>query len=249
MTLDIKKLDRTVPIPLYFQLKSIILKEIKNGNFPVGSSIPTENELHETFHISRTTVRQAINELRQEGWLYRESTKGTFVTKPKQKETLIRSSEPFNQQILRTGQVPRTEVGELKVIQAPEELAKTLQIDVGDKVIYMMRRRFADEIPIVLMQNYLPYEICKFILEHDFTVESLYEVLSTKEETKVCNVNRRVEALKASSEEAELLNIKIKNPILCFTSVAQNTDKQVVETSVMSYRGDMTVFEVNVSEE
>ena len=58
--LDVRKLDKSVPIPLYFQLKGILLDAIKNGDYPVNSMIPTEKELSEMFQISRTTVRQAI---------------------------------------------------------------------------------------------------------------------------------------------------------------------------------------------
>ena len=81
--LNDKKLDKTVPVPLYFQLKTLIAQEIADGSYPVGSLIPTENELSDMFGISRTTVRQAISELVQEGKLYRVKSKGTFVSKPK----------------------------------------------------------------------------------------------------------------------------------------------------------------------
>ena len=66
-----KQLDRTVPIPLYFQLKELVLNEIKEGSYESGAAIPTEAELSEQFGISRTTVRQAIVELVNEGWLHR----------------------------------------------------------------------------------------------------------------------------------------------------------------------------------
>ena len=65
------KIDKSVPIPLYFQLKEIIIGEIKNGNYEKDAIIPTEKEFIEHYQISRTTVRQAITELVQEGWLYR----------------------------------------------------------------------------------------------------------------------------------------------------------------------------------
>lgn len=60
--LEDKRLDKDVPIPLYFQLEKLILEEIDNGNYPVGSMIPTEMELSQMFGISRTTVRQAISD-------------------------------------------------------------------------------------------------------------------------------------------------------------------------------------------
>ena len=68
--LEDKRLDKDVPIPLYFQLEKLILEEIDNGNYPVGSMIPTEMELSQMFGISRTTVRQAISDLVREEHLY-----------------------------------------------------------------------------------------------------------------------------------------------------------------------------------
>nr|WP_243242609.1 GntR family transcriptional regulator [Anaerotruncus colihominis] len=64
-------MDRNIPVPLYFQLKNIILSDIKNHSYKVGDTIPTENELVSYYQISRPTVRQAIAELVQEGWLIR----------------------------------------------------------------------------------------------------------------------------------------------------------------------------------
>ena len=77
------KTDKSVPIPLYFQLKEIIIGEIKNGNYEKDAIIPTEKEFIEHYQISRTTVRQAITELVQEGWLYRVKSKELLSLFPK----------------------------------------------------------------------------------------------------------------------------------------------------------------------
>lgn len=106
MMLGDQKLDKSVPIPLYFQLKTILLEAIKRGDYPVDSMIPTEKELSEMFQISRTTVRQAITEMVQEGWLYRIASKGTFVARLKIKQDFIKRLETFNEQILRTAASP-----------------------------------------------------------------------------------------------------------------------------------------------
>ena len=62
-------LNKETPIPLYFQLKTLILDRIKDGTYCPGDLIPTENELSAMFDISRTTVRQAVTELVREGYL------------------------------------------------------------------------------------------------------------------------------------------------------------------------------------
>ncbi len=78
-----QKLNRKIPVPLYYQLKEIIKEEIEEGKLKPGDPIPSERELSEKYGISRPTVRQALKELVYEGWLTREKGRGTFISKPK----------------------------------------------------------------------------------------------------------------------------------------------------------------------
>jgi GntR family transcriptional regulator len=239
-------IDKSTPMPIYFQLKSILLAEIKNGNYPVGSCIPTENELQEIFHISRTPIRQAIGELVSEGWLYRVSSKGTFVAKQKVSQTYIQRIEPFNEQIERTGRTPRTELLEMNVFTTPEEYADTLNLEPEDKIICLLRRRFANEEPLVSLRTILPYSLCSFVLGRDFTRESLYDIMSEHEQTRVVKIKRKVEAVEANEEDAKLLEIEPGKPILLFTSTAYNEVNEPVEISYARYRGDRNSFFIDV---
>jgi multiple sugar transport system substrate-binding protein len=74
------EIDKSVPIPLYYQLKELIKKKIESGEFKPGDRLPTEQELCEMFGISRTPVRQALTELTHEGILYRRPALGTFIS-------------------------------------------------------------------------------------------------------------------------------------------------------------------------
>ena len=74
------EIDKSVPIPLYYQLKEMIKKKIESGEFKPGDRLPTEQELCEMFSISRTPVRQALTELTHEGILYRRPGLGTFIS-------------------------------------------------------------------------------------------------------------------------------------------------------------------------
>ena len=243
MQLFHKELDRSTPIPLYFQLKSMILDDIKNNDFAVGDMIPTENELVDYYHISRSTVRQAISALVQEGWLTRKASKGTFVTHPKQESGFIRSFEPFYQQIKRQGKAPRTELIDLNVITPTPEIAKELQLEPDQKVISMFRRRFADEVPIVTLQNYIPYDLCSFILSYDFRIHSLYELLMSNPETQIASTKTIVSARNATPEDRELMNIKLNSPILCSHTVSTTTQGKIIDYAFSHYRGDMNQFE------
>ncbi len=75
--------DKKSPIPVYYQLKNIVLKKIQNGEFSAGSLIPSERDLGESLNISRMTVRQALNQLVSEGVLYREKGKGPLSQGPR----------------------------------------------------------------------------------------------------------------------------------------------------------------------
>lgn len=246
MLLDSSKLDKSVPIPLYFQLKELILSEIKNGNYPSGSLIPTENELSDAFEISRTTVRQAITELVQEGWLYRVKSKGTFVSQPKINQDFVTKLEPFNKQMSRLGIKASTEVVEFKTMKAPEQVSEHLKLNEKEMVIFLHRTRCADGEPIVSVKTYLPYSSCSFLLDHDFTKESLYELLSQSDTTKITHIQRQIEAVEATSEDVAHLNIKRGKPIHFFTSVGYNVYDQPIEYSLARYRGDQNSFVITV---
>jgi GntR family transcriptional regulator len=248
MSLEQQKLDHKTPIPLYFQLRTILLDEIQKGSYPVGSTIPTETEISDIFQISRSTVRQAIAELAQEGWLDRKTSKGTFVTRPQKKVSLIRSFEPFYQQVAKSGKRPRTELLRMSVIEAGETIASYLDIDPSSKIISMFRKRYADDAPMVTMQNYLPYSLCSFILSHDFERESLYEVLSQSSEYKNAVTKTFISAQTANAEDAELLCIKLGSPILHFNTITRVENDSIVNFGLSRYRGDMNEFEIDVSQ-
>lgn len=246
MLTKLSSIDKSVPIPLYFQLKQLILSEIQNGNYKSGDMIPTENEISDAFKISRTTVRQAVTELVQEGWLYRVKSKGTFVSLPKINQDFIKKLESFNDQILRSGMEPSTEVLEFKAMPATDIVARNLEIKENESVIYLHRKRLADGEPIVTIKTYLPYEACSFVLEHDLEQERLYSILSQSSATTVFRVERIVEAVEANTEDVNLLSIKKGKPIQHFTSIGYSTFGKPIEYSLARYRGDRNSFEITV---
>lgn len=243
----VNTIDKTIPIPLYFQLKQLLLSQIKDGTYPAGSTIPTENELVDMYSISRTTVRQAISELAQEGRLKRVKSKGTYVTDPKINQSFLSKIESFNVQIEREGHVPSTQVLSLSVRKADEMVASSLHIAVSDSVIHLQRRRFADDIPIVTIDTYLPDNCCRHLLKVDFTVQSLYSELSNSDKTKIMRVHRHIEAVSATKQDMQQLDIPQKSPILQTFSTGYNIFDEAIEFSIARYRGDRSSFDIDVA--
>ena len=243
------QIDKNVPIPLYFQLKELILGEIRSGGYAEGDAIPTEIELSQMFSLSRTTVRQATSELVQEGWLYKVKSKGTFVSHPKIRQDFIRKLESFNDSILARGLTPSTKVLDLRVIEAGKvrlDVKEALKLGMDKQVIYLFRKRMADEEPVVTVHTFLPYDLCKVILEHDMNQESLYAILGKDEKTRVCQVDRDIQAVEANEEDAKFMGIKKGKPILATESIGYNCFSEPIEYSLARYRGDYSKFSVTV---
>src|SRR2546429_9533243 len=81
-------LERSNPLPLYYQLKEVLKEQIRAGHLAPHTSIPSEPELVNSYHVSRATVRQALTELVHEGLLYRQHGKATFVCEPRVQQTV-----------------------------------------------------------------------------------------------------------------------------------------------------------------
>ncbi len=246
MALKGNEMDKSSLIPLFYQLKTLLLDQIKKGEYKIGELIPTEAELSNMFEISRTTVRQAIVELVKEGWLYRVKGKGTYVSKPKIEQSFVKKIESFNDQIERLGMVPSTEVLEMSVIVPESRVAEQLGLGKDEQAVFLFRKRMANGEPIVTIKTYLPYRLCAFVLKHDLEKERLYKILGEKTETAVFRIERKIEAVEATKEDASLLNIKPKKPVQYFESTGYNVYDTPIEFSIARYRGDRNRFEVTV---
>ena len=244
--LENRRLDKSIPMPLYYQLKTIIAEEIENGSYPVGSLIPTEAELSEMFAISRTTVRQAIAELVHEEKLYRIKSKGTYVARQKIQQDFMNRLRSFNDEMVAGGRRPSTEVLSFAVADTPQE-ARDMGCSWPKKSLLLQRRRSADGEAVVCVQTYLPYDKCYSLMSHDFTKESLYTVMAADENTRVVRVCRICEAVAADKQDAEWLGIKKGSPVHFITTFGYNQAGEVVEYSRARYRGDQNKFYVELT--
>src|SRR4051812_17560519 len=118
------------PMPRYYQLKEIIRQKVSNGLWAPGTPIPSERELCEQYGISRMTARQSITELVNEGYLYREQGKGTFVAQPKitQQLTLLTG---FTEDMEARTKRPSAQVLSQKMVSATADSAAILRVKIG----------------------------------------------------------------------------------------------------------------------
>ncbi len=240
-----RNIDRQSPIPLYYQLKTILLEAIESGHYPYGGMFPAEMEIVEQTGLSRTTVRQSIAELVSEGWLSRHKGKGTFVSRPKIPQDFVQRLESFNDQMRRLNKEPKTEVLVLERRSADGKTREKLRLEEDDAV-FLWRVRYADDEPIVTIKTYLPLEVEDALRKTDPEQVPLYRILQQKEKWKISYVVRTIEATLATEEDAKLLQMKKGEAILAFESIGYNLFDEPVEYSLARYCAKRSNFEVTV---
>ncbi|MEC5341288.1 GntR family transcriptional regulator [Brenneria populi] len=170
-------LNFTSDIPLYKQIENFIISHIRLGLFKDGEKMISENQLCDLLKISRTTARQAMNSLYDQGFITRIRGKGSFVQTGKIQRN-INNLYNFTESIMSVGLEPSSTVIEQGVVKADAAIAKKLKLPAdADDVFKIVRVRNADESPILLETTYIPYYLCQGIEQIKFEHRSLYNVL------------------------------------------------------------------------
>jgi GntR family transcriptional regulator len=235
-----RRLDKDSPIPLYYQLKEIVLEHIRQA--PPGETIPTEHELCAQFDISRPTVRQALSELVSEGYLSRAKGRRTEVAKPRIRQDFLTILESYNKEMRDKGLQPLTRVLDCSVMDAEPTVAEALELTPAAGVIHLERLRFADDEPIVLVSSYLPYERLRGLENEDLEERSLYEIIERDFGFSIDRAVRTLQAELAGQMEAELLQIDVGAAIQHIDTIAYLSDGSPIEFSRAKYRGDRNRF-------
>ncbi len=239
-------IDKESPIPYYHQLKMYIVSQIESGKLVSEQKIPSETELCESFNISRTVVRQAIKELRNEGYLTTEKGKGTFIARPKIIEGLVQSLTGFHEDMVKRGFKVTTDILKQELGHGSQRVAQALRIEAGSPVIVISRLRRLNGEPSVFVTTYIPQELCPELLNEDLRNQSLYDLLENKYKLEIRNGHRYIGVSLANEYEASLLNIEIGMPLIELESTSYLKNGRPLEYFHALHRGDRTKFEVDL---
>jgi GntR family transcriptional regulator len=199
-------IDREDHQKLYLQLYEILKRKIESGEWPLGSQIPTEEELCKSFNVSRATVRTAVIELVRQGYLKREQGKGTFILKSIASEGLTMFTN-FRELLFEESLSFSTTVLARTVMMPIDDLDTKLDISKDKHIIYIKRLRLIDNDPVLLQESYVPYHICPLLLEEDIEHQSLFDLFEKKYGIKITKVKTYLEITYLKSDEARLIGL------------------------------------------
>jgi GntR family transcriptional regulator len=214
---------RVVPVPLYHQVKVALLREIEGGRWSPGDQLPTENELIEQFHVSKITVRQALADLAQMGYIRREQGRGTFVQRPPLEEG-PRELTSFTGEMRGHGMSASSHVLQQEAIPAPLDVADCLQIAEGQ--------------PMGLQTSFIPLDLAPGIERIAFENASLYEILATTYSLHAASARESHRAVLVGREDAALLRVPAGSPALAAERLTRLGDGRPLEYVQSIMRGD-----------
>jgi GntR family transcriptional regulator len=228
-------------IPRYYQLKEILEKRIQAGEFQAGDKFPTDDELCQEYGLSRGTVRRAVEMLIGAGLLRREQGRGTFLNSPQQSPVFFRLAN-FDEEMKSRGWTPSTSLISRRAFPAAGEVAKQLQVPVGEKTIEIIRLRMADGRPIAYETRYLSYNTCPQLLEEDLENQSIHSLLIDKYTIPLVRACYTIEARVLSQQEAKFLQVETDSAGFVIERVTYTTDDKPVTWYRTVYRGDVYRF-------
>lgn len=240
-------INKSSPVPIYYQLEEIIKDLIEKGELKPGDSLPAEREYAEQFQISRMTVRQALNELVNDGYLYRVKGKGTFVAERKPKiEQALQGLTSFTEDMKARGMKPGSQLLQFEIIQATSLIANQLGIQEYGPVYEMKRIRLADNEPMALETNYISTNFIKGLTEK-IVNQSLYSYIEKQLNLKIDYASQVIESSVANELEAEYLNILPGAPIMLIQRNTFLKDGTPVEFVKSTYRADRYKFMIQMN--
>jgi DNA-binding GntR family transcriptional regulator len=236
-------LDRSSPVPLYFQVAGKVQQLIESGEMPVGGRLENEVELAERLGVSRPTLRRAVQYLVERGVLVRKRGVGTQIVHPKVRRPVELTS--LYDDLTKSGQAPRTEVRTLRVGPAPDHVAQALGLHENAKVTWVERLRLADGEPLAIRHNAVPVELLP-LSRADLEEHGLYELLRAAGYAPRM-ASQVVGARVATTTEARVLGDVTGAPLLTMTRTAWDAAGQAVEYGSHIYRASRYAFELTLS--
>lgn len=228
-------------VPLYSQLKQMIAEKIENGEYPPDSKIPSEQEFCEEFEISRPTVRQAINELTNNGLLYRMKGKGTFVTKLKSvieiknyngfTDSILDSQVPGDREFIRTGVVSNKK---LKFLNEIFNIVSGQGLE--NEFAELIFTSKANGEVISLNKSYIPLSLFPNILQDVKNKKPSYDILMGKYPLLPSRSKSTLDLTYSDQTDAQYLKMQIGQPVIRIENVLISKSSQVVEYVISKYK-------------
>lgn len=240
-------IDRSSPLPVYFQIARDIRQRIEEGEWGIGERIAPEVRLAREYAVSRVTVRQALGELVKDDLVERKRGSGTYVRR--QPRPLILDLNltlgAYAERIREMGFSNRAEVLTAEIVPAPSpDVRHALALPRRGTVVYLLRRVFINEAASALYRSWFDAAAVPGIERSSGLTESLSDVLGQQYGAVPARSELSLEVMRSTREEAELLGTVGDAPLFVVTGTTYLPSGQPLEYSQVMWLGDRVRFHV-----
>ncbi|GMA08810.1 transcriptional regulator [Tetragenococcus halophilus subsp. flandriensis] len=236
-------IDKDSPMPLYFQVKEDIIKGIKDNLYTEGNPLPSEFALIKLYDVSRTTIRQAIDQLVKEGYLERRRGKGTYVKKAENFYWELEELTSFNEVAEKKNLTSSTELLSIKNIEN-NDVTKYVFKNNYEQFFQLERLRFIEKQPSEVVTTYVPVTIATNLDKFDFSKIALFDILKDTYNINISYAEKKFTAINCSSEDAKMLKIKENKAVQLVETVTYNNVDKPVEYSIARDNGLISTFKI-----
>lgn len=223
---------------------NILISKIES-EMEENQQIISEREICDTYGVSRTTVRQALNQLEKEGYIYKVRGKGTFVSPKRLKQDLV-SFYSFTEEMKKLGKKAKSEVIGFEIVDAKEKVGKIYGVN-EDEIMYKITRiRKADDIPMMYEVTYLPYELFKGLNKEQLENRPMYDVLINEFKINITSAEEYFEPILTKKLESIYLEIPQGAPSLKIERLTYGGEK-LMEYTIGIARGDKFKYRVHLN--
>lgn len=221
------------------QAKAYIKQRIVNDEFQDGR-IPSETELASELGVSRTTIRDALSRLENEGAVYRRQGSGTYVNNPGlQIKTRLEEIWSYESVLRDHGYTPSTRILSVQIVAADEQQAESLGIAHGDGLVTVEKLFLEDQEPVILAINQVPERLLAESLNASVWSEPVYEVLSKYGQQRLSYYLSEIVPVMAGEELAHTLHVEPNKPLISFTEVGFNDENEPILLATSFIRDDL----------
>lgn len=215
--------------PLYNQIQEYIAELILSGKLAPDTKIQSEREFSEDLGVSRMTVRRALTELVNEGFLKRRHGSGTFVAQPKvtyEAREMVSYIQAMNERNIATA----SQLLEFEVMAASRRLAELLGIQIGSPLYHVSVLRFANRVPVILERGYFSQSRWPNLEEWNLEKTSVYDLLTSVYKVTPSRISQTVEAVVATDTVAQQLRVEEGFPLLLLSRIiySEGADQPIV---------------------
>lgn len=230
--------DNGSGLPLWSQVKSALLTLIVTEKLAENARLPSEAELCDSFGVSRTVVREALNQLVSERVIYKLQGKGAFVAPKRDDQGFLGSNIGFSGELHHTNHSVSRAILRQELVGPDERVRQMLRLGPNEPVVALDRVLSVDGMPRILVYTFINLRLAPGFEQVPMHNRSLYDTLSRRYGITMKRAERWLEAATATPEQAELLEIPVGSPVIAIESVTYMQTDEAVEYYTAVYRTD-----------